>query len=41
MELEPQPISIEVLQEKYCKRDESTLRDVRARVARALLGHAP
>ncbi|HOB95626.1 MAG TPA: ribonucleoside-diphosphate reductase, adenosylcobalamin-dependent, partial [Aquabacterium sp.] len=34
--LPPQPISAEVLAEKYAKGDEATLDDVRQRVARAL-----
>ncbi len=34
--LEPQPISIDVLREKYCKGDEATIDDVNARVANAL-----
>lgn len=36
MKLTPQEISIEALQEKYCKGEESTIDDVRRRVARAL-----
>ena len=35
-ELAPQDISIEVLREKYAKGEETTIADVRARVARAL-----
>src|SRR5438093_859003 len=34
--LEPQPVSIDVLLEKYCKEGERTPREVRQRVARAL-----
>lgn len=37
--LPPQPISGEVLIEKYAKGDERSLEDVRARVARALAAH--
>ena len=37
--LPPQPISGEVLIEKYAKGDERTLEDVRVRVARALAAH--
>jgi ribonucleoside-diphosphate reductase alpha chain len=39
--LPPQPISAEVLAEKYAKGDETTLDDVRARVARALAAAEP
>lgn len=34
--MEPQEISIEVLQEKYAKNDEKTIQDIRRRVARDL-----
>ncbi|MFO1338597.1 MAG: adenosylcobalamin-dependent ribonucleoside-diphosphate reductase [Burkholderiaceae bacterium] len=37
--LPPQPISAEVLVEKYAKGDEQTVDEVRARVARALAAH--
>jgi len=37
----PQPISAEVLAEKYAKGDETTLDDVRRRVARALAAVEP
>lgn len=36
VQLEPQEISVEVLQEKYAKGDEKTIQDVRRRVAKAL-----
>jgi len=36
MNLAPQEISLDVLREKYCKGEESTVDDVRRRVARAL-----
>ena len=39
--LPPQPISAEVLAEKYAKGDETTLDDVRSRVARALAEAEP
>ena len=39
--LPPQPISAEVLAEKYAKGDETTLDDVRRRVARALAAAEP
>lgn len=40
-ELAPQDISIEVLREKYAKGEETTIADVRARVARALAEAEP
>ena len=36
-----QDVSVDVLQEKYAKGDETTVADVRARVARALAAHEP